>query len=529
MNKRIVCLLAILVITLLFSYQIVQAEDDYYRHTIVIGGDEYFPPFEYVDKNGTYKGFNVDLMRAIAIEQGIDLEIKPMPWSKVIQELNKGKIHAIQGMKYTLDRTNLYDFSVPYLVSSQSIFVNVNSSYIVDLEDFENKKVAIQKNDIARDVLKKTHNIVIVETENQEKALKKLVAKEVDAYVGNRLTGLYNIQKNGYNKQIKIIGNEINPTNYGIVVKKENKYLLEIFNEGLKTVMENGTYDKIYKKWFGQTIDPSYLFIKKIFNILIVILLIAMIMIMFFYKWNYLLKKEVKKRIEKEKMLIEKMIEKDKLESLGRLVAGIAHEIRNPLTAIKMYIELIPYKYDSISFRQKISEDVPKEIERLDNIISDLLEYAKPKQANKKMINVYKEINDVLIFFENHIDDNHIELYKEMDTDLCIFFDNYQFRQIIINLLLNGIQAVKETKNSNIYIYVRKEGEFLIIIIKDNGCGISMENKTKIFEPFFTTKNTGTGLGLATCYQFIKENEGEIFINSEIGVGTEVKVIVPIF
>ncbi|RKD21619.1 polar amino acid transport system substrate-binding protein [Caminicella sporogenes DSM 14501] len=614
------------------------------NETIVIGGDNYFPPFEYVDENGVYKGFNVDIMRAIAIEMGIDVELKPMPWFQVILALNEKKIDAIQGMKYSKIRNYIYDFSEPYIVTSQAIFVHIDNKCIVDLQDLYGKKVAVQKNDIALDMLKNIQNIDIIETENQENALDRLLKGKVDAYVGNKLTGLYIIQKKGYAKNIKIVGEEINPQKYCFAVNKGDKKILEIFNEGLHRIKKNGTYDKIYKKWFGEMVYPTYRYIRKIICISIAVFLVLILFMLLFYRWNYILKKEVEKRtqqireksvfmeqiinsifsglitinkegvilsanikallyldcskealvnkyfyetkikeyfhqddfyevlktgeekinIEKElnikgkkrifeynvypiintkkeicsitltfkdvtneKIMQEKIIMKDKLESLGRLVAGIAHEIRNPLTAIKTYIQLIPYKYNNPDFRQKISEDVPTEIERLDSIIANLLEYAKPKKPNKELINVKDTIDSILRIFEKHIEDKGIKLYVDIKENVFINTDKQHFKQIIINLLLNSIQALENRKNAVIEIYAKNGDLFSEIFIKDNGCGISKEDMKRIFEPFFTTKNKGSGLGLALCYQLIKENGGDVFIDSEIGEGTEIKISLP--
>ncbi|WP_168198217.1 transporter substrate-binding domain-containing protein [Crassaminicella thermophila] len=644
-NKEILCIISI--VFMFIGYGNLYAEEkDVYKETIIVGGDNYFPPFEYVDKNGVYKGFNVDILRAIAIEMGIDLDIRPMPWYEAIMALNEREIDAIQGMKYSISRSYLYDFSDPYLVSSQSIFVRSDNSYIVNIEDLEKKKIAIQKNDIAKDVLKNIMDIQIIETENQQMALKKLIKGEVDAYIGNRLTGLYIIQKDGYTKDVKIVGEEINPLNYGIVVNKGNKVLLKMFNEGLMRIKKNGTYDKIYKKWFGEPINPPYAYIKRTLYFSIVVLFFSLFGIFIFYRWNYLLKKEVNKRTQqlkreslfkeqiinsifsglitfnnqgiilsanekaayfldmpieafvkkhfkdtvvkeyfyeedfyevlqtgKEKMNIEKninveginkvfeyniyplvlheddvygitltfkditneklmkerMIMKDKLESLGRLVAGIAHEIRNPLTSIKAYIELIPYKYDKKEFREKISEDVPKEIERLNSIISNLLEYAKPKVPNKEMVKVHDEILGIIVFFSNQIKKKNIKLICNMKEDLFIYVDKQQFKQIMINFLLNAIEAFEKTENPEICITAEKNGDFAVIIIKDNGCGIASENEKKIFEPFFTTKDNGTGLGLSISYQFIKENGGDITVSSHLETGTKINMILPLF
>jgi len=646
-DKLIIGLMILLYISI-FSISIYAEEfylEDTEDTTIRIGGDNYFPPFEYVDDNGVYRGFNVDIMRAIAIEMGLEIEIIPMPWYQAIIELQRGNIDVIQGMKFSESRDYTFDFSEPYLVSSQAIFVSSNNKYIVDIEDLSNKKVAIQKNDISMDLLKDKDNVEIIETENQEIAIQKLLNGEVDAYIGNRLTGLYIIQKNGVSKNLKIVGEEINPQDYCVAVREGNEDLVEIFNEGLNLIRKNGTYDKVYKKWFGEPIETSNEFIKRVLYMSFGVLILLLFIIYMFYRWNHILKNEVSKRTEElkreavfkeqtlnsifsglitfnnfgvilsankkathflkvsqeelvgkhyretdvksyfhedyfedvlergieklniektidvqgknvvleynlyplviskdnidgitltfkdithEKIMKEKIIMKDKLESLGRLIAGIAHEIRNPLTSIKTYIELIPKKYENPEFRQKISEDVPREIERLNSIISSLLDYSRPSIPNKEPVDVKKTVKEIVAFFCNHLKEKDISLELDLDDDLYIFVDKQQFTQIMINFLLNSVEAMDNIDNPRILITNKVDNSKAYIIIVDNGCGIPQENISMIFEPFFTTKTKGTGLGLSISYQFIKENGGEINIQSTLDKGTRIEIVFPL-
>lgn len=188
---------------------------------IKIGGDNYFPPFEYVDSNGNYKGFNVDITRAVALETGMDIEFVPMTWHEVSTALISGDIDVAQGMKYSKKREKTYMFSHPYVETSLTIFVNKNSATIISLEDLKNKKVAIQQNDIANSLVESWMNVTVIETENQTEALELLVNDEVDAYLGNRLVGLYSIQNQGYQNLVKMTGGLINAENYGFAMNKK--------------------------------------------------------------------------------------------------------------------------------------------------------------------------------------------------------------------------------------------------------------------------------------------------------------------
>lgn len=615
------------------------------RQTIVIGGDYHFPPFEYVDQNGTFKGFNVDIMRAIAIEMGIDIELRPMPWFSAVLALRSGEIDMIQGMKYNASRATFYEFSDPYLVSSLGIFVRSDTNYIVNTEDLRERRVAIQRDDFAEEILWNVPGIELVETETHQMAINKLLANEVDAYVGNKLTGLYLIQQDNRRDEVKKVGDDLQPSNYGMAVNRGDTRYLDTFNEGLARIRDNGTYDKIYSKWFGDPIGLPFAFVRRIMYAVGLVLAVLLILIILFYRWNHLLKREVDKRTEElrrestfkeqtlnsifsglvtfdregvilsmneknsnflgpqyreligrhfkrtrlrdffyeedfehvlrtgeerkkieklyvrdgmqrvleynlyplmmednavmgitltmaditsEKLMQQKVAVQDKLESLGRLVAGIAHEIRNPLTAIKTYIELIPMKYDNPDFRQKISEDLPPEIGKLDQTITGLLEYARPGKGQRERVQIKESIEKLIGFFHNQIREARVDLEVSVPGDLCIHVDPQQFKQVMINLLLNAIQAVSDRPvNRRIVLGAERAGEHILLRMEDNGSGIEKEDLNRIFDPFFTTKEQGTGLGMTISYQFIKENGGELEIDSIKGEGTAVRLRFP--
>ncbi|MEW6229685.1 MAG: transporter substrate-binding domain-containing protein, partial [Bacillota bacterium] len=160
-----------------------------------IAGDNCFPPYEFLSETGIFRGFNVDLMHAVAIELGLNIELVPMPWSQVRAALEQGKVDAIQGMKYSLERDRIYDFSMPYLTSSQSIFVRRDCVDISELADLKGRRVAVQRGDISHESLSRVKFADPVVFENQEAALEALLAGAVDAFLGNRLAGMYMTQR----------------------------------------------------------------------------------------------------------------------------------------------------------------------------------------------------------------------------------------------------------------------------------------------------------------------------------------------
>jgi len=616
------------------------------NESIIVAGDEYFPPFEYVDTNGVYKGFNIDIMHAIAIEMSLDVEIQPMKWRDAKTALEAGKIDVIQGITNTEERSRKIAFSQPYLTSSQTIFISKDNDYIKSLRDLQGKRIAVQEKDVANELVSNVLGVEVLHADNQLVALELLISGAADAYIGNRETGLYSIQKYKYYDMVKMIGSPINPKEYCIGVNYDNDHLLEIMNEGLEIIKKNGTYDKIYNKWFGEEIiSPSVAFKKYIYVFVTSVFVLAGI-VFINMRMNARLRNEVDKRtrelkqsdlfkehiinsisdglitfdtsgivgsvnrnvsivcqihgpsaiglrlhetpfiefVDRElfysalesgrsyircessvmigghKRIMEYSIlpikdsggiiqgitltfndvtvlrqnseqikRRDKFESIGRLTANIAHEIRNPLTAIKTYIELIPRKINNQVFQEQIVKDVPQVIERLNDLITELLEYARPREANKIPFALDRPIIEVMSLIEGEIKKNGIQLETNLPPNCFVKMDSQQLKQILINLLINGIEAVKGQKEATLAINIISGEAGYFIEITDNGVGISKEDQKIIFEPFFTKKISGTGLGLSIAQQLAEENSGFMTVESVLGLGTTMRLYLPIY
>jgi signal transduction histidine kinase len=230
-----------------------------------------------------------------------------------------------------------------------------------------------------------------------------------------------------------------------------------------------------------------------------------------------------------KKKLEQKLITQEKLHALGQLVAGVAHEIRNPLTSIKTFIDLLPRKYDRPQFRELMMEHVPAEVNRLEMIVSDLIDYARPRPPNKQLCSS-NDLTSLLAFLQVTFEKKRIILNQTLNNNLIFYIDPQQIRQVLLNLILNAIDAVEETTEKNLTITMEKENEHMgRIIIADSGKGMKQDELNRIFEPFFTSKEKGVGLGLSLSYQLIKENDGDIQVSSQYNKGTIFTVTLPLY
>ena len=262
-----------------------------------MAGDKQFPPFEYIDKNGNYVGFNNDMLQALSKELGISVRFRPLSWEEAIRQLEAGEVDLIQGMRYSKERSTKYGFTQPYLTMSSHIFVLKDRVDIISLEDLRGKKVAVQKDSFSHQVISQYPEIKLILLKEQEQALKELLNQRVDAYVGGEISTLYTLQKMDDLTSLKIVGESLGDTGYGIAVAKDNTMLLGILNWGLDNLKPQELDQRIYKKWFGQLLSPlnHSLLNKSLIAVLVILTLTLLILGIIFY-WNLSLEKKIHRK-----------------------------------------------------------------------------------------------------------------------------------------------------------------------------------------------------------------------------------------
>jgi len=227
----------------------------------------------------------------------------------------------------------------------------------------------------------------------------------------------------------------------------------------------------------------------------------------------------------------------DRLRSLEIIAGGFAHEIRNPLTSIKTFIQLAPERKDDTEFIHDFSRIVLDDVHRIERLIQEILDYARYMEPKLTDEDLNEIVTSCLYFIEVKADSKRIKIEKELASELPrVMLDRQQIKQVLLNLLLNAIDAMGDGGGRLLVRTHRitKPGAtvWTQIEIEDSGPGISKANLEHIFDPFFTTKHTsgehaGTGLGLTIVHQIIQEHCGEIQVESTEGVGTTFSVNLP--
>jgi PAS domain S-box-containing protein len=244
--------------------------------------------------------------------------------------------------------------------------------------------------------------------------------------------------------------------------------------------------------------------------------------------------------ISHRKALMDQIIQSERLAAVGRLAAGVAHEINNPLAAIN---EIAGYLQDLIgggpgsdeaSLMEELEIGVPKilaQVKRCRDITHRLLRFSRKSKATVEVANVNEALDEIVDFLQKEARMARIEIHKQYQPDLPqVTIEEIQLEEIFINLIKNAVQALAEQGRGNIWLTSQEQDGKVSVTVRDDGPGIAEQVRDRLFDPFVTTKKPGqgTGLGLSICYGIIKRYDGEIRVESQPGRGTTFEVILPV-
>ena len=219
-----------------------------------------------------------------------------------------------------------------------------------------------------------------------------------------------------------------------------------------------------------------------------------------------------------------------RLASLGRLAAGIAHEIRNPLSSIKGFATYFKERYRDVPEDKSTAEIMVQEVDRLNRVISDLLEFARPMNIQKKPASPHALIQHSLNTIRQQALQKEIQVKTQLPPDpMEVPMDTDKMSQVLLNLYLNALEAMNPGGTLSVELSRAQDGRGIRIAVKDTGAGIRREDLAHIFDPYFTTRPSGTGLGLAIVHKIVESHRGEVGAESEPGRGTTVTLTLPFF
>ena len=541
------------------------------RRPIIVGGNRAYPPYEFIDKDGQPAGYDVDLTRAIAEVMGMKVEFRFGDWSDMRDDLANGKIDILEGLSYSDERSKSMDFSPPHTIVHHAIFARQEIKPIETMEELRGKKVIVFRDGIMHERLKKLgFSKDLILTPTPAEALRLLASGEGDYAVVAMLPGMYLIRELRL-LNLTPVAKAVVSEQYGYGVSKGNKELLTRFNEGLAIVIKTGQYKEIYNKWLGVN-DPMRVNKVQAIKYGAMIMLPLLTILAVTVLWSRTLQKRVEARtaelarevIERNKALEElrrhqnKLIQADKMASLGTLVSGVAHEINNPNGLLLLDIPVLKRVHEDAEeilashFREqgdftlggvpysemrleipRILEEMQDGAQRIKRIVNDLKDFARRDDiGHKELIDINASVQTALRLVDPTIRSATKHFVVSYAAGLPKIMGNGQrIEQVIVNLVLNACQALADADQEvSIETGFDKSQGMVFTQVRDGGIGIAEERLPYLIDPFFTTKRDtgGTGLGLSVSAGIVKEHGGTMVFESKPGSGTTVTLSLPL-
>ena len=520
-----------------FKNDLTLQEKEYLKNkkTITMCIDPNWMPFESFDKNGKHIGISADYFTIFKKMLGVDIKpIYTKTWEESVQFAKKRKCDIFSLAMQTPERKQYLNFTDPYLKIPLVIATKVTVPFVNDISSIKDKKVAITKGYAFVELLKNKYpNLTIIEVNNIQDGLKQVYQGKLFGYIGTLAAIGYQLQKR-YIGALKITGKFNKDWELGIAVRNDDKILLDIFQKAVNS-LDAKEQQKILNDWVSIKYEK-----ETNYTLVWEILFVVFIVILLFLYRQYVLKKAndnlenlVQEEISKNEAQQKQLFAQSRLAQMGEMISMIAHQWRQPLSAIstttinlKIKLEFESFDLDS---KEGIKEANEYFIEKLENIesfvgtltqtIDDFRNFYKPDKAS---VSIYLEdvILKALNVIKTSLENKNIEIVEEyLCKDLVEVHDS-ELMQVVLNILKNAQDNFVEKGIKNPRITIKTQNR--VISICDNGGGIPEEIIDNIFDPYFSTKGerNGTGLGLYMSKIIVDEHHNGLLsaVNIDNGV-----------
>lgn len=540
------------------------------REVVIVGGDQSYPPYEFIDKDGTPSGYNVELTRAIARVMGLNVEIRLGAWAEMRTALQSGGIDALQGMSHSPERALTIAFSPPHTIVHHSFFARKGAP-LPTLGSLRNQEVIVLNHGIMQEFLRdRTTGARIVTAETHADALRLLASGKHDYVLMAKLPGLYLIRELGLSN-LEAVGDPVSAQDYCFAVNKGNTALLARFSEGLAILKNSGEYQQIYNKWLG-VLEPRGITWRQAAKYGAIVIVPLILLLGGMALWSRTLHREVALRTaelsrevaerrhaeEELRSQQQQLVQADKMAALGVLVSGVAHEINNPNGLILLNMPVVMEAFQDAQpildehYRQhgdfdyaglrysRMREALPRLMSqmlegsrRVKGIVEDLKDFARqpaPEQIGDVDLN--ETVRAALRLLSNLIENSTENFSVEYGEGLPLVRGSSQrIEQVVVNLVMNACQALPSPDREVILrTFHDMDNNRIVLEVRDEGVGIPAENLPRLTDPFFTTKREtgGTGLGLSISTGIVKEHNGTLELESTPDNGTTARLSLPI-
>lgn len=509
------------------------------EHPVIrIAPDPDFPPLEFFDKQGVYRGIAADFIHLLEKKLPLKFEIVSLgSWNEAIKQAKSRQIDMFGAAVPTPERLEYMRFTKPFVEFPAVVLVRDSAENFPNLSELQGKRVAVVSNYADHEYMVRTFpDIPLDVMPDISSGLRQLSFGKVDAMVLNLASASYYIQKDGITN-LKVTQDTDFVFDLSFAVRSDWPLLISILEKGMAEITA-AEQMKVLSNWIslGNKIwKPSPLFLVTVTAV--VLLLIVFVIL----QWNRQLKRQVRERTfdlenelgeriqaEKEKEKLQQQVYRaKKMEAVGLLAGGVAHDLNNILAGSVGYADLLMRKISSESPLRSYLYEIRESGRRAAAVVADLLTISRDAASDRHIANLNRIIKEYMSSPEHHALAERftdIEFQVELEPGLYnILCSETHVKKSLMNLVINAAEATQsgivKIKTANKIAdettenHTEISGKYVLLSIADTGPGISQEDREHIFEPFYTKKkfgHSGTGLGLAVVWNTVQEHQGVI-------------------
>jgi len=515
------------------------------KHPVIrVAPDPDFAPVEWFNDSGSYQGISSDYIRIFEEKLGVRFEIVSVAnWKDVLILARQKKIDVLTALASTPQREAYLSFSQPYLSMKGAIFSNREFLTIRSLTDLKGYRVAVVEGYLWDELLTPyAGDLALNRFHDLQTALISTSREVTDFTVGFHVTSLFSIKREGLHELslVTTLPQEIG-LNFG--VRKDWQPLVGILDKVLASISP-AQHASIKRLWVDE--DTHGFWTNPVYRYaMLAILAFLLIAVLVFIVWNRMLNSRVQARSQELQKAQTQLIRAEKMESIGRLAAGVAHEVKNPLAIIQMGADYLSQELTADEIARSIIDDIDDAVQRADGVIKGLLDFSRDRELSLEPGNLNKVVKRSLQLVAHEMRQRNIIVSSSLSDDVPeIELDTNKMQQVLINLLMNSAHAIDREGELNVSSSVKvlssnddldrdNENRFvrgesvLWLEVTDSGPGIREQDRQRIFDPFYTTKpvGEGTGLGLSVSRNIVNLHHGSIDIRNRAGKGASVVLI----
>ena len=518
------------------------------RREIVYAGDARFPPYEYLDAGGKPAGLNVDLIRAVAREQGLSVRVRLEPWAQVRANLASGAAD-VAAMYRSAQRAREVEFAIPHELIYHEMFVRRGSPAVTSLAGLHGKKVLVEGGTFSADALTELGFAEdLLPRASEPDALRDLARGQGEVAVVTQAVNRPFQDRAELQREVVATGPPVLLTEYAFVTQKGRRELIELLNQGVAAVKASGEYERIYDRWLRSgrlSAQQAGAIAWAALGLALAVLLVVV--------WNGSLRRRVslqtqalRREFEEKERAQAALAETErslrtsqKMEAIGRLAGGVAHDFNNILSVLLSYGTSLR---ETLAARGMETGDVDEMLaasERATRLTKQMLAFSRATPVDAVQLDLCAVVLEMRSMIQRLVGE-HIRLETATPGHpVMVDAEATQVEQILINLAANARDAMPEAGTLLVTVQTRElpegnrfalpAGEIAALSVADTGVGMDQDTLGRVFEPFFTTKEPGrgTGLGLAIVFGQVERLGGKISVESVAGSGSTFLVLLP--